>query len=141
MNNVSLVGRLTRAPEMRSTQSGRQVCSFAIAVDNPFQKDAQGNHTADFFNVSAWGNQADYAHRYLVKGQQVSVAGRIEIRQYDDRNGVSRTSVDVVAHDIRGLSKPERSRGDDGGGGHPGGRGGAGGGAWPSGPSDEDLPV
>lgn len=118
MNNCSFVGRLTRDPELRTTQAGKQICTFAIAVDNPFKKNDRGEKGADFFNVTVWGDRADAASRYLVKGQLVTISGRIEVRQYEDRDGNKRTSVDVVANDWRGYTKPGSARDQDDTGGY-----------------------
>lgn len=106
MNSVHLVGRLTKDPEITYTQNGKAVAKFGLAVDNPFKKDENGNRGTDFFNVSAWGNEAENAGKYLTKGQRAGVEGRIEVRQYTDREGQRRTSVDVVANRVHYYDKP-----------------------------------
>lgn len=115
MNSCCMVGRLTRDPELRYTRDGKPVCGFAIAVDNPFKKDRDGNRQADFFNVTVWGQRAETISQHLVKGQRVGLQGRIEVRQYETQDGRKGTSVDIVASDVEFLDKPRgQGDGDDG---------------------------
>lgn len=96
MNNVVLVGRLTRDPELRTTQTGKSVCNFGIAVDRRVKRDdTQGQQTADFFNVVAWKKQAEIIKQYFTKGKPIAIAGRLQSRSYE-KDGIKRTAVEVV---------------------------------------------
>lgn len=99
MNKVILMGRLTRDPEIRTTQTGRMVARLGLAVDRPGarRQDAQpGQQTVDFINLVMWEKSADLAQRYLVKGSQILVEGRLSVRSYDDQQGQKRTVTEVV---------------------------------------------
>lgn len=111
INRVVLVGRLTRDPELRTTTSGKSVCSFSIAVDKRFKRQAE-EQTADFFRITAWENQADYVSKYLTKGRLVAVDGRLQSRKYTANDGTERESIEVVAETVQGLDRPR----DDAGG-------------------------
>ena len=102
LNQVALLGRLTRDPEVRSTQTGKQVCSFTVAVRG-MTKDQ-----TDFFNIVAWEKTAEFVGRYCRKGQLVAVAGRLSSRKYTDKNGQHRESVEVVANAVDFAEKAER---------------------------------
>ena len=113
INRVVLVGRLTRDPELRNTTTGKQVVNFGIAVDDTFNKE----HT-NFFNVSAWGNQADFVSKYLTKGRLVAVDGRLNQRKYTTQDGQERNVVESVADRVQGLDRPKddgRPASNDGG--------------------------
>ena len=101
-NIVCVVGRLTKDPETRQTTTGKQVTSFSIAVDDPYNKD----HT-NFFNVQTWGKQAEYASKYLCKGRLVSVEGRLNHRKYTTSDGANRDAVEIVAERVQGLDRPK----------------------------------
>lgn len=116
-----LVGRLTRDPELRTTQTGKSVCDFSIAVGKRF-KPQDGSPDADFFRVSAWGATAEYVSNYLHKGRLVAVDGRLQSRKYQASDGSNREVVEVVADNVQALDRP---REDTGGGS--GGEGGGGG--------------
>src|SRR5579864_9238014 len=104
-NHIVLVGRLVADPELRQTQSGVPVTSFRIAVDRPRGRD--GEKQTDFFGVSVWRQRAERAAEFLQKGRLVLVAGRVQIREYTDRENNRRTAVDVVADDFQMLdSRP-----------------------------------
>lgn len=97
MNRVVLVGRLTRDPNLRSTQTGRSVVNFGIAVDRRVKKDAkQPQQTADFFNVVAWGRQAETIAQYMRKGRQIALEGRLQSHTYTAQDGGKRNVVEVV---------------------------------------------
>ena len=103
------MGRLTKDPQVKSVGAANTpVAEFGIAV-NRIGKDAP----SDFFNIKVWGKSADYCGQYLVKGQRVSVTGRIESREYE-KDGVKRIIWDVVADQVNGLDKPGDRNGDDG---------------------------
>ena len=108
MNKVVLMGRLTKEPEMRATQSNTAVCSFSLAVNRRFKQEGQPD--ADFINVTAWGKTAEFASKYFTKGQQVGVVGRIQTRNYDDKNGKKVYVTEVVAEEVYFAdSKKEQS--------------------------------
>ena len=105
MNKVLLVGRLTRTPELRYTAGGAAVADFAVAVDRPF-KNASGERETDFVEVVAWRKLGELAAQYLVKGQQVAVDGRLQVRSYEAQDGTKRKAVEVVAENLEFLAKP-----------------------------------
>lgn len=126
VNRVVLIGRLTRDPELRTTNSGKNVVDFSIAVQKRM-KPADGSPDADFFRVKAWGQTADYVNSYLQKGRLVAVDGRLETRKWTDQNGTNRESVEVVADNVNGLDRPrDDAGGNSGGGSNAGGNSGGG---------------
>ena len=108
MNKITLIGNLTRDPELSQLPSGESVCKFAIAVNRNFTN-ANGERETDFFNITAWRGLGENCAKYLAKGRKVCVVGSVQIRNYEDKDGNRRTAVDVVAEDIEFLS----SRNDD----------------------------
>ena len=113
-NKVILVGRLTRDPEMRTTNTGKNVAKFAIAVDKRFKPKDSNEPTADFFDVSVWGQTADYVNQYIQKGRMVLVDGRIEMRKYTDKDGQPRTAVEVTADQVTAMDRPRDEAGGSG---------------------------
>jgi single-strand DNA-binding protein len=107
LNKVILIGRLTRDPELRVTQSGKAVANMTLAIDRPF-RDANGERQADFIDVVVWGKPAETAAEYLKKGRLVAVDGRLQIRSYEAQDGQKRRAAEVVAEDVRFL--PDGSR-------------------------------
>ena len=116
VNRVVLIGRLTRDPELRTTNSGKNVVDFSIAVTKRI-KPSDGSPDADFFRIKAWGQTADYVNSYLTKGRLVAVDGRLETRKWTDQNGTNRESVEVVADNVNGLDRPRDEAGAPAGGG------------------------
>lgn len=99
MNKAILIGRLTREPETRYTQTNNiQVTSFTLAVNRRFAK--EGEQQADFINIVAWNKTAEFISKYFRKGQQVAVVGRIQTRNYDDNNGVKHYVTEVIAEEV-----------------------------------------
>lgn len=98
MNKVQLVGRLAKDPELRTTGTGKSVCSFSIAVDRRYKQ--EGQPTADFFNVTAWGRQAEVITQYLGKGRQVAIAGRLQARSYDAKDGTKRYVTEIILEEF-----------------------------------------
>lgn len=98
LNLTILEGRLTRDPELRKTQSGIAVATFTVACDRPRKKDAE--QQADFINVVAWRQSAEFLSNYFHKGDAVQVQGRIQTRTYDDKNGNKVFVTEVVAYNI-----------------------------------------
>lgn len=102
MNNVCLVGRLTRDPELRTTASGLSNCRFSIAVDG--RPGANGEPHTDFINIVVWRNQAENVSKYCKKGSLVGITGRIQTGSYQAQDGTTRYTTDVVADNVRFLS-------------------------------------
>ena len=98
LNKAILMGRLTRDPELRYTQSNVPVVSFSLAVDRGFSRNAsEGQQTVDFINIVAWRNTAEFVSKWFRKGQLVAVSGRIQVRNWQDRDGNNRTTTEIVA--------------------------------------------
>lgn len=95
MNKILLIGRLTKDPDLRYTQNGKAVCSFTLAVDRPYSKD--GEQEADFINIVVWNKSGENAAKYLEKGRQCAIEGRLQIRTYDGDDGKKRWVTEVVA--------------------------------------------
>lgn len=95
MNKIILIGRLTNDPDLRYTQNGKAVCSFTLAVDRPFTN--QEEKEADFINIVAWNKSGENVAKYLAKGRQAAVEGRLQIRTYDGEDGKKRWVTEVVA--------------------------------------------
>lgn len=109
MNKVILVGRLTKDPELRVTQSGINVCSFTVACDRRFQK-AGEERQADFINCIAWRQQADFISKFFTKGMRIALDGSIQTRSWDDNDGNKRYATEVVVdHAEFAQSKNESS--------------------------------
>lgn len=106
MNHLTIIGNLTRDPETRTTQSGKTVCTFTVAVNRRSQQDA-----ADFFRVSAWNQLGETCQKYLAKGRKVAVTGSVSANCYTTQNGENRASLEVFAQDVEFLSsKNERQQ-------------------------------
>lgn len=104
LNKVQIIGYLGKDPEMRYTPSGRPVTTFSVAVSRSWNSADGERHTeTEWFNVVAWGNLAEICKQYLVKGQQVYIEGRLQIRRWDDKEGQRHTSVEVVASEMMML--------------------------------------
>lgn len=117
LNKVILIGRLTQDPELRYTQNGTPVAGFTLAVDRQFTT-RQGERETDFINIVVWQKLAETCANHLGKGRLVAVEGRLQIRSYDDNQGIRRKVAEVVANDVRFLDWPKEGReGTAGGGG------------------------
>ena len=99
LNNVNLMGRMTRDPEIRHTNSGTPVASFTLAVERDF-KNSNGEKETDFIDCTAWRNTADFVGRYFGKGRMAVVSGRMQIRKWTDKDGNKRIAPEVVAEHI-----------------------------------------
>jgi single-strand DNA-binding protein len=104
LNKVILIGRLTRDPEVRYTQSGKAVTTFDIAVDRAVAN-AQGQRETDFISIVTWGKLAETCGNYLNKGRLVAVDGRLQIRSYETQEGQKRRVAEVVAETVRFLDR------------------------------------
>ncbi len=112
MNKVFLIGNLTRDPELSETSSGVSICRFAIAVNRNYAG-SDGERKTDFFNVVAWRGLGENVARYAKKGNKVAVSGSIELRNYEDSQGVKRTGIDIVAQDVEFLTPKGTTTGGD----------------------------
>ena len=117
LNVVAIMGRLVADPELKTTPAGINVCAFRIACDRSFVQQGQ-QRQADFIDVVAWRHNADFLCKYFAKGGMVAVQGRLQTRQYQDRNGNKRTAVEVVADSLSfaGSSKKPGGQAVDEGG-------------------------
>lgn len=127
MNKVVLIGRLTKDPQVRSTQSGIAVTTFTLAVDRKYAKKDDGKPTADFIPVVTWRKLAEICGKNLAKGRLVGVYGMMQVRTYE-QNGEKRYITEVVADEVEFLSPKEKQGGSDNG--------------WANAPevSDEEVP-
>ena len=141
-NTVTLVGNLTRDPELRYTTGGRGVASFGLAVNRRYQVNGEWQEQTSFFNVVAWGQLGENAAATLTKGSRTIVIGRLEQRSWETQDGEKRSVVEVVADELgpslrwaqAQIERNERSSTEGGfGGGGAGGGGGGGGGSASSG--------
>ena len=128
LNKIFIMGRLTRDPELRRTQTGTPVASFSLAVDRDFKDKSTGERTTDFIDVVAWRQTGEFVSRYFTKGRMAVVEGRLQIRDWTDKDGNKRRSAEVVADQVYfGDSK----RDGDGGGFSSGySQGGSAAGGW-----------
>ena len=99
LNKIILMGRLTRDPELRRTESGTAVCSFSIAVDRDF-KSKNGEKETDFIDIVSWRATAEFVSKYFQKGSLIAIDGSIQTRQYQDKNGNNRTAIEIVANNV-----------------------------------------
>jgi single-strand DNA-binding protein len=119
INRVILTGRLTRDPELRSLPSGNSVCSLRLAF-NTRKKDAatgEWGEKSNFIDVTIWGRQGELAAQYLTKGRAVALDGRLEWREFQDRDGNNRQAIEVIAENVEFLGGREEGQGGGGGGG------------------------
>lgn len=99
LNVIAIMGRLARDPELRQTTTGKNVASFTLAVDRG-RKDENGQNQTDWLNVVAWEKTAEFVCRYFSKGNLIAVTGCLQSRSYQDKNGVNRTAVEVLASQV-----------------------------------------
>ncbi len=136
-NNVTLIGNLTRDPELRYTTGGRGVASFGLAVNRRYQQNNEWVEQTSFFNVVCWGDLGENVAATLTKGARTIVTGRLEQRSYETPQGEKRSVVEVIADEVgpslrwaqAQIERTERSGDGDGGGGGFSGGGNSGGGA------------
>ena len=102
MNKFVAVGRTTKDCDIRSTSTGKQVASFTLAVGRDF-KNAQGEREADFLPCVVWGKLSEVCEKYVTKGKQIAVAGRIQTRNYEDKDGQRRYITEVIVNDLQLL--------------------------------------
>ena len=109
MNKLTIIGNLTRDPELRTVGSGITVCSFTVAVNRRRSNQNSGQPEADFFRVTAWRQLGEICSKYLAKGRKVCVVGPVSAQTYQANDGTTRVSLEVTAEDVEFLS----SRNDD----------------------------
>ena len=114
MNKLTIIGNLTRDPELRTTSAGINVCSFTVAVNRRTRRDAQTQPEADFFRVSAWRQLGENCAKFLAKGRKVCVIGPVSVRTYQGNDGATHASLEVTADDVEFLSS--RNDGEAAGG-------------------------
>ena len=113
MNKLTIIGNLTRDPELRTTSAGINVCDLTVAVNRRNRRDAQnGQPEADFFRVSAWRALGENCAKFLAKGRKVCVVGPVSVRTFQGNDGQSRFSLEVTAEDVEFLSS--RNDGESG---------------------------
>ncbi len=124
INKVILIGNLGRDPELRYTQSGTAVCTLSLATTRSYNnRNNERVEETEWHRVVVWSKQAEFCNQYLSKGRQVYVEGRLQTRNYEDKDGIKRYSTEVIADTVQFLG----SRGGGGGGDYEGGGGGGGG--------------
>lgn len=106
LNVIAIQGRLAAAPEMRQTTTGKRVCTFRIACDRG-RKDANGNSQTDWIPCTAWEKTAEFIYKYFQKGSMIAVDGRLQSRQYQDKNGQNRIAVEIVANNVNFCGSKE----------------------------------
>lgn len=111
LNRIVLMGRLTRDPELRQTQSGTPVASFSLACDRDFKDKQTGEKQTDFIDVVVWRNTAEYVAKCFTKGRMAVVEGRLQIRDWTDKEGHKRRNAEVVADNIY-FGDSKRADGD-----------------------------
>ena len=133
LNKIMLMGRLTRDPELRTTQGGQSVTSFTIACDRDFKDKSTGEKATDFIDIVAWRQTAEFVSKFFAKGRMAVVEGRLQIRDWTDKDGGKRRTAEVVADNVYfGDSKK-----DSDGGSYPGPTGGYA--PPPAGPSGNEF--
>ena len=100
LNHITIMGRLTRDPELRRTGSGVAVTSFTLAVDRDFGKNEQGERETDFIDCVAWRQTGEFVSKYFTKGRMAVVSGRLQIRSWNDKDGNKRRTAEVVADNV-----------------------------------------
>ena len=108
LNKIFIMGRLTRDPELRRTQSGTPVTSFSLAVDRDF-KSQSGEKETDFVDIVAWRSTADFVSKFFTKGRMAVVEGRLQLRDWKDKDGNNRRSAEVVAEHVYFGDSKQRS--------------------------------
>lgn len=106
-NQVTLVGNLTRDPDLRQTPSGQNVVSFSLALNRSYKSNDEWVETTDYVDVTAWGTLAEKIDQYLSKGRQALVSGKLQSRSWE-QDGQKRSKVEVVASDVIFLSEPKK---------------------------------
>ena len=110
LNHITIMGRLTRDPELRRTGTGVAVTNFALAVDRDFADKLSGEKETDFIECVAWKNTAEFVDKYFAKGRMAVVSGRLQVRKWNDKDNKTRYTTEVLAENVYfGDSKPAES--------------------------------
>nr|DAS93168.1 MAG TPA: Single strand binding protein [Caudoviricetes sp.] len=111
LNVVAIMGRMVKDPELKTTNSGKSVCSFRIANDSGY-KDASGQSQTKWLDVTAWGKTAEFVCKYFPKGALIAIEGRLQSRNYQDKSGNNRNAVEVVVNNVSfaGNKEPAQSQ-------------------------------
>ena len=137
LNHITIMGRLTKDPELRRTGNGIAVASFTVAVDRDFADKQSGEKETDFIDCVAWRQTGEFVSKYFTKGRMAVVSGRLQIRGWTDKDGNKRRTAEVVADNVYfGDSKKEESSGNSYGGNNYGGNYGQGSGGYSAPASD-----
>ena len=112
LNHIVIMGRLTRDPELRRTGSGIAVTSFTVAVDRDFGKNENGERETDFIDCVAWRQTGEFVSKYFTNGSMIVVSGRLQIRNWNDKDGNKRRSAEVVADNVYFGESKRRDGGD-----------------------------
>ena len=99
LNTITIMGRLTRDPELRKTQSGKSVTSFTLAVDRDFKRQ-NGEKETDFIDVVTWGGTAEFASKFFTKGSMAIASGSLQLRDWEDKEGNKRRNAEVIAQNV-----------------------------------------
>ena len=129
LNRIIIMGRLTRDPELRHTQSGVAVASFTVAVDRDFRDKTTGEKSTDFIDVVAWRQTGEFVSKYFAKGRMAVVEGRLQLRDWTDKEGNKRRNAEIVAENVYFGESKREAEGSGYGGGSYGSSGGSYGGA------------
>ena len=114
LNKIAVMGRLTRDPELRHTESGVAVCSFTVACDRDYKAE-NAEREADFIDVVVWRSTAEFVSKYFVKGRMAVVEGRLQSRKWTDKNGQNRVAWEIIADNVYfGDSKPKDAGASEG---------------------------
>ena len=108
LNKAILNGRLTKAPELKQTNNGKSVCGFTIAVDR-----SRDREKTDFIPIVAWGKTAEFVNQWFGKGDLITIVGRIEVRNYEDKNGNKRTATEIIAEEVLFGGSKSTSQGSE----------------------------
>ena len=100
LNHITVMGRLIRDPELRRTQSGTAVASFSIACDRDFKDKATGERATDFIDIVAWRTTGEFVSKYFTKGRMAVVSGRLQMRDWTDKEGNKRHTAEIVAENV-----------------------------------------
>lgn len=106
MNKVIITGRLTKDPELRSTQNGTNVAKYTIAINTGYGEKQQ----TDFINVTTWGKSGEFVSKYFKKGQSIGIVGRLNSNNYEDKNGNKRYSLEVITEDIEFIGDKKEEK-------------------------------
>lgn len=110
MNKIVIIGRLTRDPELKSTNAGTSVCNFSVAVDRTY-RDKEGNRPTDFFDISVFGATAEFVAKYFKKGSSIAISGAMESRKFVDKDGNNRIAWSLHADEVNFCGSKSENNG------------------------------